>query len=404
METIYLPQQYISAPQVVAPHVNTIYSDVPTGNQIIDEPFYGITDESYYQRQFDDQQVVLQYPMLTPPMEHQTFIDLETYDMKPINISPEFEHPQIITVHPHPPSSELGDHLYIEHQEIERPDLKIMIPNNNHNNGEDVKPFIIKSQQSFPPSPPTSPPTPHASSTSNDKPKKITTINVEEDDDVKIVKQENEDAEKDQNELPTYVNPKQYERILKRRLARERFQKKYNISKERKPYIHQSRHNHAVRRLRGPGGRFLSATETAAVAAAGVAEMDRRQSLNSNSSSCVSPTTPVSSTNFFNIPYTYINSNDNFSTMTPEGYHIIENNETWNSTTELCKNENFPNMITSGNVFDYTTTNMYESYSQTAALQLQLQQTQTQTANSVIYLSTPITPITPINDNHIQYY
>lgn len=90
--------------------------------------------------------------------------------------------------------------------------------------------------------------------------------------------------------------------------------------------------------------------------------------------------------------------------MTPEGYHIIENNETWNSTTELCKNENFPNMITSGNVFDYTTTNMYESYSQTAALQLQLQQTQTQTANSVIYLSTPITPITPINDNHIQYY
>lgn len=40
-------------------------------------------------------------------MEHQTFIDLETYDMKPINISPEFEHPQIITVHPHPPSSEV---------------------------------------------------------------------------------------------------------------------------------------------------------------------------------------------------------------------------------------------------------------------------------------------------------
>jgi hypothetical protein len=39
-------------------------------------------------------------------MEHQTFIDLETYDMKPINISPEFEHPQIITA-VHPPSSEV---------------------------------------------------------------------------------------------------------------------------------------------------------------------------------------------------------------------------------------------------------------------------------------------------------
>lgn len=38
-------------------------------------------------------------------MEHQTFIDLETYDMKPINISPEFD-PQIITVH-HSSSSEV---------------------------------------------------------------------------------------------------------------------------------------------------------------------------------------------------------------------------------------------------------------------------------------------------------
>jgi hypothetical protein len=125
-------------------------------------------------------------------------------------------------------------HLYgnIEQQEIERPDLKIMIPNNHNTNNtvEDVKPFIIK-PQSFPPSPPTSPPTPHASSTSNDsKPKKITI----DEDDVEIVKQEDEDKEKDPNELPTYVNPKQYERILKRRIAREKFQKKYNISKERK--------------------------------------------------------------------------------------------------------------------------------------------------------------------------
>lgn len=56
-------------------------------------------------------------------------------------------------------------------------------------------------------------------------------------------------------EEPLLVNPKQYERIIKRRIARNKSKDYSKIAA--KNYKHESRHIHACKRKRNTGGKFL---------------------------------------------------------------------------------------------------------------------------------------------------
>ncbi|EPR80023.1 CCAAT-binding transcription factor [Spraguea lophii 42_110] len=74
---------------------------------------------------------------------------------------------------------------------------------------------------------------------------------------------EDKEFKYEENELPLFVNVNQYGSIKKRKARRDFLD--MTMKKNHNCYLHESRHKHAMNRLRAPSGRFLTKEETEAL-------------------------------------------------------------------------------------------------------------------------------------------